>query len=67
MKKQTKKLALAKETVRRLTTEALNKVMGANGETDSTACPSPTDNCWSDPNYSCKLELSPTAITGINC
>jgi hypothetical protein len=67
MKKQVKKLELAKETVRRLTPEALGKVAGANGQTDSAACPSPTDNCWSDLNYSCKFELGPTALTGYNC
>lgn len=65
MKKQVKKLELAKETVRRLTPGALAKVAG--GETDSAGCPSPTDSCWSNLDYSCKFELATTALTGMNC
>ena len=55
MKKQVKKLKLAKETVRSLTQADLGKAAG--GTTYWT--------CWSDPEYSCQQEFNP--LTGLSC
>ena len=75
MKKQMKKLVLAKETVRNLSRMELNRVAaGVTTEPTETCgcytggcgtgyCPGGsgvcTVQCWSDPNYSCQQEFDP--------
>lgn len=71
MKKQMRKLVLAKETVRSLTPLESRWVVGAQTETcgcytggcGTGYCPGPsgvcTVQCWSDPNYSCQQDFDP--------
>jgi hypothetical protein len=54
MKKKTKKLALAKETVRDLSRADLGKAVGGTFVTWT---------CWSSPDYSCQDEFA----TGKDC
>jgi hypothetical protein len=77
MKKQSKKLVLAKETVRSLTRVESRWVAGGvtTEETETCGCytgtcgtgycgtGAPTAPCWSDPNYSCQRELKPAATS----
>jgi hypothetical protein len=56
-KKSTKKLVLAKETVRRLSQLDLGKVAG--GTTWQGTCAGcGTTQCWSNPEYSCQDEFA---------
>lgn len=73
MKKQAKKLVLAKETVRRLSPVELGKVAGGSEQTYTCGCYTGgcgtgncpgasgvcTVQCWSDPNYSCQQNVDP--------
>jgi len=75
MKKQAKKLVLAKETVRSLTRMESRWVVGAatteqtetcgcyTGGCGTGYCPGAsgvcTVQCWSDPNYSCQQNFDP--------
>jgi hypothetical protein len=53
MKKQAKKLVLAKETVRSLTRVELREIVGGTV----------TVQCWSDPEYSCQPDFNPYTLT----
>lgn len=50
MKKKTKKLVLAKETVRDLSRDEMGRAAGGTV---------PTVMCWSHPDYSCQDEFNP--------
>jgi hypothetical protein len=56
MKKKTKKLVLAKETVRSLSAVDLVNVAGGSWQ---ATCACGTGQCWSDPAYSCQDEFEP--------
>ena len=56
-KKTTRKLALAKETVRRLSQVELGQAAGGTYVTWT---------CWSTPEYSCQVELDPMYSRGCN-
>jgi hypothetical protein len=57
MTKKTKKLALARETVRSLSWVDVGKVAGGTTGTST--------DCWSNPEYSCQDEFRP--LTGWTC
>jgi natural product precursor len=54
MKKKTKKLVLAKETVRSLSAVDLKEVAG--GTTWQGTCACGSGQCWSSPDYTCQNE-----------
>jgi hypothetical protein len=60
MKKQAKKLVLAKETVRDLSRTELDNAVGG---TSSSNCYY-TVTCWSSPDYTCQQDFNPAGSYG---